>query len=296
MIISYIQGGLGNQMFQYAAGRALASRLEVELKLDLSWFIKCEGCTQRDYLLEKAFSITPAVATSDECAQLTWHRESRFSRLVRRFFQYPPPHANTCIYEPHSSYWPGFDTLTSPSILFGYWQNERYFKNIETTIRREFVFPAFRDNAQTLAERIRTTKNSVAVHVRRGDYASDPAAYQCHGICSKEYYDAALKYLITKLGSIELFLFSDEPLWVRDYFNCLGLPSTLVNFPEYFDAPWHDMHLMSLCNHHIIANSTFSWWGAWLSSKNGIICAPRKWFADTNKIHDSPVPRNWIHI
>lgn len=294
MIISRIQGGLGNQMFQYAAGRALALRLGAELKLDLSWFTNsCEGCTPRQYLLEDAFSLAPAHATPEECARLMWRKESSFSRLLRRIRRHPRQHATTHTHEPHFSYWPGFNALTSPTILTGYWQTEKYFKQIEAIIRRDFVFPAFKNRAVPLAERLCATPNSVAVHVRRGDYISDTTINNYHGVCSPDYYSAALKFVISKTDGIELFLFSDDPEWVKAHFNCNGLPSTVIDFSEHVDEPWHDMHLMSLCRHHIIANSSFSWWGAWLARTGGIICAPQKWFADLTS-DKNPVPEAWV--
>lgn len=293
MIIVSICGGLGNQMFQYAAGRALALRLRADLKLDLSWFTNiAEGCTPREYLLDDAFSLTPAVTTPDECAPLTWRRESYFSRLLRRIRRHPRPHAATYVCEPQTSYWQGFNALTSPTFLSGYWQNERYFSQIEAVIRRDFTFSDLKIRAAALAKRICASSNSVAVHVRRGDYVSNPVTNKIHGICSQEYYSAALKYLISKFDSIELFLFSDDPDWVKEHFDCSSLPSTVVAFSEHVDEPWHDMHLMSLCRHHIIANSSFSWWGAWLARKGGITCAPRKWYIE--KPDNNPAPEAWI--
>lgn len=294
MVISCMQGGLGNQMFQYATGRALALRLGVELKLDISWFSRAEGCAPRQYLLNKTFSLVPVIATARECAQLIWRRESFFSRVLRRIRHTPRLHAATCIREPHFSYWPDFSQLAAPAILLGYWQNEKYFENVEDTIRRDFTFPAIMEQSRIMAERICATPNSVAVHIRRGDYVSNTATNQFHGVCSPAYYKAALDALATRVDRFELFLFSDDPAWVRKQFDCKGIPATVIDFPEHVDAPWHDMHLMSLCHHHIIANSSFSWWGAWLANKGGNVYAPRRWFVAKNKLDDNPSCDRWI--
>lgn len=291
----WILGGLGNQMFQYAAGRALALRLGAELKLDLSWFSTiAEGDTPRRYMLGDAFSIAAATATPEECARLRWREESGFSRFLRAVRRRPRPYATTCICEPYFSYWADFERLTPPAYLLGYWQNELYFKAIADMIRQDFMFPPLRDEAETLAQRIRAARNPVAVHVRRGDYVSNPVTHRYHGVCSPEYYSEALAIIAAKAGSLELFLFSDDPAWVREHFGSEGFSVNVVEFSAHVNLPWHDMHLMSLCKHHITANSSFSWWGAWLANGGGMVCAPRRWFAEESKVADNPAPDKWI--
>lgn len=288
-------GGLGNQMFQYAAGRALASRLDVELKLDLSRFSTiAESDTSRRYMLGDAFSFAAATATPEECNRLMWREESGFLRFLRIARRRPRPYAATCVREPHFSYWTGFEQLNAPAYLLGYWQNEQYFKAIKDIIRRDFTFSPLQGEAEALAARIRSTRSPVAVHVRRGDYVSNPVTHQYHGVCPPEYYSEALEIITAKAGAPELFLFSDDPGWVRKHFNSCGFPSTVIDFPEHTAAPWHDMHLMSMCRHHIIANSSFSWWGAWLADKGGIVCAPRRWFAEPGREYENPAAASWV--
>jgi hypothetical protein len=296
MVICKLYGGLGNQMFQYAAGRALSLRHCVPLKLDLSWFssIVEEGATQRQYMLNKAFGVTNAVASPEECALLKWRKETLFEQLVRGMLRRPKSHAGTYISEPHYAYWPRFENSVVPAYLFGYWQNERYFIEAQDQIRRDFTFPPLPIETEGVASSIRQSSEPVAIHVRRGDYESNPHTNAIHGLCPSSYYRTALKTVAAATGKpLLLFIFSDDPEWVRNNFDTLGFPVTVVDFPAHRDEPWHDMHLMSLCKHHIIANSSFSWWGAWLAERGGIVCAPKHWFADENRKDDSPVPERW---
>jgi hypothetical protein len=292
-ILVQISGGLGNQMFQYAAGRALALRLNAELKLDLSWFADMQGCTQRRYMLD-AFKLPAAIADREECLRLIWAEESYWSRLKRFCLRRPRVHADSFVAEPHFAYWPGFESIASDACLAGYWQNEQYFKAVEERIRQDFTFPPLPAHCEEIAERLRQDPASVAVHVRRGDYCRDPHTNTVHGLCDQEYYRAALALLADHAGAqLSLFLFSDEPDWLRDNFDTQGIPATIADFPEHVDAPWHDMHLMTLCRYHIIANSSFSWWGAWLARRDSVF-APRRWFADPVKMADNPAPDRWM--
>lgn len=295
MIISHIQGGLGNQMFQYAAGRSLALRLQTELKLDLHWFSsQSEGSTERSFMLSAFPNIRTPEATQHEVDSLTYSARSFFDRLLRRSRQF----GRSYIVEPCFAYWNSFEKIIAPAYLLGYWQNELYFLNNAHTIRRDFTFPPLQNKeAQETAYQIQSSRHAVAVHVRRGDYASNPSIRQYHGLCPSEYYRKALELVIAKASlDCELFIFSDDPTWVREHFDTCGLSASVLDFPEHTSAPWHDMHLMALCRHHIIANSSFSWWGAWLTMRDGVVCAPRQWFADKSKVAESPVPDKWIRI
>lgn len=295
MIIVSICGGLGNQMFQYTAGRALALRLQTELKLDLSWFSSrsAEG-TARSFMLSAFPNIGASEATRQEIDSLTYSERSFFDRMLRRTRQFSHSH----IVEPHLNYWKGFEKIVAPAYLWGYWQNEHYFLDFSDIIKQDFTFPPFRNSkVEAMGHHIQRSSHAVAVHVRRGDYASDPSTNQYHGLCSPEYYRNSLKLVTAKTDlNCELFIFSDDPAWVREHFDSCGLPAHVLDFPEHVSSPWHDMHLMALCRHHIIANSSFSWWGAWLTMRDGVVCAPRQWFADKSKVAESPVPDRWIRV
>jgi hypothetical protein len=284
-VTTAIFGGLGNQMFQYTAGRALSIRLGVPLKLDLSWFSTiAKNDSTRPYMIGAFPSINVETAL----------KHGLFSRLLRRFFRqkigYVP--------EPGYAYWEGFQRITDPAYLYGYWQNEMYFNTITDLIRKDFTFPPLPSSeAEKIAARINDTDNAVAVHIRRGDYVSNASTHGFHGLCSQEYYTNAFKTIAARCASrLELFIFSDDSIWVRENFDTQGLSATVIDFPEHLSAPWHDMHLMTLCRHHIIANSSFSWWGAWLSNGDGIVIAPKRWFAEETMKHCNPSVSSWIKI
>ncbi|WP_084559486.1 alpha-1,2-fucosyltransferase [Nitratidesulfovibrio termitidis] len=295
VVVAAIRGGLGNQMFQYAAGRALASRLGVELKLDLSWFssVPC-GATPRRFMLDAFPNINIVEATGRECESLIYAPGSFFARLLR----WPRRYAQSYYVEPHFGYWEGFEQIVSPAYLLGYWQNERYFSGFAEIIRHDFGFPPLPSGVvKEVAGHIRGSRHAVAVHIRRGDYVSNPSTFQWHGLCVLDYYYAALEVIAAQIGSApELFLFSDDPGWVRENFDTRGMSSVVLDFQAHVDAPCYDMHLMSLCTHHVIANSSFSWWGAWLSGGNGVICAPNRWFADERRKYDNPSPYAWVRL
>jgi len=296
IVIARLMGGLGNQMFQYAAGRALALRLGLTLKLDLSWFADMEGCTPREYMLH-AFPIAAEEAGPEEIDSIAHCKQHILAKLLRR----PKRRGRHYITEPSYNYWPGFTYLAAPIYLDGYWQQEQYFADIADVIRRDFSFPSFDcQEATDLAEEIASSPKAVCVHIRRGDYAANPATNQFHGLCSPAYYEKALQTLAAKLGSaLKLFLFTDDPAWVRRNFDTQGYPATVVDFLEHQAKPWHDMHLMSLGAHHVLANSSFSWWGAWLAegkNKGGLTIAPERWFAVENRRNDTPVPARWITL
>lgn len=295
MIITRLTGGLGNQMFQYAAGRALALRLGLPLKLDISWFTDMAGFTPREYMLN-AFPITATKAEPEEIESLAGRKRKFLAKLPRR-----PKRRGGYIAEPSYNYWPGFASLAAPAYLEGYWQQERYFADIADIIRRDFSFPPFNSpEAEDLAAEIASSPQAVCVHIRRGDYAANPAAGRFHGLCSPAYYDKALQTLAAKLGSaLKLFVFTDDPPWARENFKARGYPATVIDFPEHQAEPWHDLSLMSLGPHHVLANSSFSWWGAWLAegkNQDGLTIAPERWFAAEERRKDTPVPERWMTL
>jgi len=288
-------GGLGNQMFQYAAGRALALRLGVPLKLDLSWFDAMQSViTPREYMLH-VFPVAAAIANPEEIERIACRKQNFFAKLLRRSKR---RHGRHYVKEPSYNCWPDFNFLTAPIYLDGYWQQEDYFADVADIIRKDFVFPVFTcKEVEKLAAKISAAAASVCVHIRRGDYSVDPTTKNTHGLCSPEYYAQALRILSQKLEKeLSLFLFTDDPVWVRKNFDMHGYPTIVVDFAEHQNKPWHDMHLMSLGMHHIIANSSFSWWGAWLSEGSGMIIAPKRWFVMAERQNDTPVPAEWIRI
>jgi hypothetical protein len=179
--------------------------------------------------------------------------------------------------------------------LEGYWQSEKYFVAIRDILLREFAFKYEQDaKSRDITKQIQKTE-SVSLHIRRGDYVHDPLTNQVHGLCSLEYYQKAVSYITQKIPNCHFYIFSDDHSWVSENFK-LDYPFTLV---DHNDASrnYEDLRLMSLCRHNIIANSSFSWWGAWLNTNHEkIVCAPKKWFNEPTLDTKDLIPESWVKI
>ncbi|MFA6222152.1 MAG: alpha-1,2-fucosyltransferase [Desulfomonilaceae bacterium] len=292
MVIVRLIGGLGNQMFQYATARAIAYRNRSTLKLDISFF---KNDPKRFYALSH-FNIIEEFASAEEIASF---RGSIMKKTCGRVFRFipslRPTRLRSIALERRQSFDPTVLKLPGNIYLVGYWCSEKYFKDIEPVIRREFKVktPAHHEN-EALAREI-FFQQSVSLHIRRGDYVSDPTTYNFHGLCPISYYLEAANRIAREIDDPHFYVFSDDKEWIQQYLK-LDWRCTYVthNGP---DQDYEDLRLISQCRHHIIANSTFSWWGAWLSDyPNKIVFSPKKWFRsmaiDTNSI----VPPNWRQI
>jgi len=298
MIIVKLIGGLGNQMFQYAAGRSLSHRLHTTLKLDTSWF---KHYPNRFYALKK-FNIQEDFASLKEIYTLSGRPQTMRQKLVHRVksfssfteknrFDKQPSY----YYEPHFHFDQKFFTLSEKVYVEGYWQSEKYFIDIEGIIRQELTVknPLTGKNLE-LANKIQSCE-SVSLHIRRGDYVTEPKAAKVHGICSQEYYLSAIQRLSEHIKKPHLFIFSDDPNWSK---NMLHIPYhfTIIDHNDH-KAAHEDLRLMSLCKNHIIANSSFSWWGAWLNlNSDKIIIAPKRWFNVDGYNTKDLIPDGWIRI
>ena len=296
-IYLHMCGGLGNQMFQYALGRALSLRLNAPLNINISTFAKPAAAAHNAWRLP----LFPCALRDNICVDATlpsfYHNIFRHIKLfVRDKWHQKLPLFSDIIIEPHFEYWDDIVNATAPVHLYGYWQSEKYFLDQTDQIRKDFTFPPLpAGEAQQVAARIRACPEAVSVHIRRGDYVSNPEALAFHGLPGPDYYRTALAHIRATLGDTTVFLFSDAPQWVRDNFDPYGHKVEVVdlNLPEF---PQHDMHLMSLCRHHIIANSSFSWWGAWLGSPSGITISPKRWFADSSVNTNDIYPPAWARL
>jgi hypothetical protein len=292
MVISRLCGGIGNQMFQYATGRALSVRLGSKLKLDRSWFKDMTGCTPRSYALGD-FRLEAEPAAERE---LTRPRMRRGRAFLHRLEVMSGLSARR-VEEPHFEYWRGFEELAGDVHLVGYWQSEKYFAGIRGTLLRELsVARDAEGKNRDVAEQI-AAADSVAVHVRRGDYATVAKTNAFHGVLGLAYYDRAFQHVASRVRSPKLFVFSDDPSWARDNLRT-ALPAVFVAH-NGADAGHEDLRLMSLCKHHIIANSSFSWWGAWLSGDGAkIVIAPRRWFENEEMDRQTGdlIPEGWVRL
>lgn len=291
MIVVKMQGGLGNQLFQYAMGRAVSIRLSCRLLLDISWYSRPPAeATQRVF----------GLADYPVCGEtVDWGVFAPFYFSVPRLGCVVADRDGIRVarsfYELGLGYQPSAEHIRVGSFLEGYWQSPKYFDDISSLLRREFVpLKAMTSKDAEVAALIEAAgKASVAVHVRRGDYLKSVHRAH-HGVCSDEYYIRALSYIKARLGGARLFVFSDDPDWVSTRSD-IFTNAVVVRHNSQEDA-FQDLRLMSLCQSHVIANSSFSWWGAWLSSGGEkLVIAPTCWLADGWQAPDL-LPAGWIRL
>ena len=293
MIISHILGGIGNQMFQYAAGRALSLSTHQIQNLDLNDFTGYQ--LHNGFELERVFNIDKVVkSTSSNIQELLSWRANSFAKKILRRSHFAKLRGQSFIVEPYFNYWPNFFELKQDCYLYGYWQSERYFKDFADIIRQDFAFkiPLDERNKQIALDIANT--QSVSLHVRRGDYINDTKNTSVMAVCSVNYYQDAIKYIKDRFEQPVLYIFSDDITWVKEHLST-ELPCVYIDHNNGLES-YRDMQLMSLCKHHIIANSSFSWWGAWLNpSADKVVIAPKKWFVNKNNIDDL-IPQDWIKL
>jgi len=295
MIKVALNGGLGNQLFQYATGKALALSNNTLLSLDLlSLASKLQWkslATYRKYELD-IFAIDaitnkplfnnkylyPLAKTHYFAAKFM--NKLRFNYVKERAFEFDAD----LLHQPDNTY------------LEGHFQSERYFKHIEPVLRKELVFKSNllglnKDWASMISQ-----TNSISLHIRRGDYLLNTNNLHKHGLTSVLYYKKTLEYISSKIEHPVFFIFTDDVKWVTESFN-IDFPFYVVDNNRTPDTSYVDMQLMSLCKHNIICNSTFSWWGAWLNANSHkIVIAPKQWFADTAINSKDIYPSEWIKL
>lgn len=295
MIITKLIGGLGNQMFQYATGRRAAYINKAELKLDISWFKNSEGAIKRDCLIN-TFNIKGVFATEEEINKLKSEDQGLFTLLYRRFLRFTKPyHKQSYILQRFFHFDPNILYVQDNTYLQGHWVSEKYFKDIENIIRKEFTFKDKPDATNKKMINKINNCNSVSIHIRRGDYIFDKKTNKRFGVCDIRYYFKAVYLIAKEIKDPHFFIFSDDPLWAKQNLH-LKFPCVYVDHNTGKKA-YEDMRLMSYCQHNIIANSSFSWWGAWLNqNRNKIVIAPKKWFRDKSINTKDLIPQSWVKI
>ncbi len=295
MIIVKLEGGLGNQMFQLAIGRILAEKNQTSLTFDQTFFNnnkKREGHTPRNYEL-KIFKGSYPFAGEEEI--LNFHRLSKINRIKKKLGLNYPKTFRESSFE--------FSTrvlsLKAPIYLRGFFQSYKYFKGYEELIKNIFVFPQNRleEKNLVLLNHIRNNQ-TLGIHIRRGDYVQDKSIQKYHGNLTSEYYLKAISTVVSKIPGLTLILFSDDTQWVKKEFQNLDYPKIFVDYNTNENS-WKDMYLMSCCKHQIIANSSFSWWAAWLNENPAkMIIAPKKWFEKSEKDMNTKdlIPPQWFRI
>jgi hypothetical protein len=295
MIITHLKGGLGNQMFQYAAGLALAEKHHVDLKLDLSFLEASTGSsefTKRNFDLD-IFDFNYHVASSSEIKLFTGKEKSFLYRVRRKFFS---SSIKQKIYRyDQLNFDPGFAALGPDVFMDGYFQSPHYFLKAEDQIRSHFRFKnAATGRNKELAGEIGAC-NSVSIHVRRGDYLSPVNLSLFGNIATLDYYSKAISKMKAELTDPKFYVFSDDAEWVKQNIT-VDAPVTYIDFNSG-DNSFEDMRLMSLCRHNIIANSSFSWWGAWLNDNSSKkVIAPSAWINDPQCVAEDVIPESWQRI
>ena len=266
-------------------GRSLAHKLGVELILDDRYLVRK---SQHTGLVLNAFKIRARVMDNAE--------RQRFSevkiRLARWFKKLIRP-LGKVFWETQYNYDPSIETTPVGQLLIGFWQTERYMGNI-FQLRLDIELKAPLAEPAQKVKRIIDAVESVALHVRRGDYLKDQKTIARHGVCSQNYYQRAIDLVLAEKPTGEFFVFSDDPKWVKAH---LRLPPqcTYVSAPDI--TAEEDLVLMGSCKHQIIANSTFSWWGAWLNNNcDKVVVCPTPWFDDNNIDTIDLLPANWHQL
>jgi hypothetical protein len=280
-------------MFQYAVARKLAHDHNTSVYLDLVSYENQAACdTARGYELNcfnlKA-NLLPSSRRPIESEEIY---NNKYGRLLR--IKHLLQKKNLNIYhEPHHQYDNTVANLDDNSYLIGYWQSEKYFSDIRNILLKDFSFtkPATGKNATLLKDIL--ASESISLHVRRGDYVSNAATNKFHGTKDNDYYHKALSIITSKTKNPIIFVFSDDPKWCKQ--NLKFDQKTI-----YVDGNvngFEDMRLMMNCKHNIIANSSFSWWAAWLNQNpNKIVVAPLVWFNDSSINTKDVIPKTWIKI
>lgn len=287
-----LNGGLGNQMFQWAFSRALSDKFGVDVGFDYSYFEEVKAAnhvTTRVFELD-AFGISCPSVEQDELQKVNRPEFSAkfLNTLAKKF---PKTFGITYVREKYTSI---FDKkiFSYPGYIFyeGYFQNEKYFKKLREILLKDFSLKLPLDERnQMVLDRILST-NSVSIHVRRGDYVTLDYVNKIHGTCSLDYYKNAIEYISKKVESPHFFIFSDDIDWVIKNLK-IDYPFSVIDFNQ--GKGWFDMHLMKNCKHNITANSSFSWWGAWLNNNpHKIVIAPKDWTITKQKC--DIIPSSWV--
>jgi hypothetical protein len=302
-LIVALAGGLGNQLFQYAFGRRLTLVNNAEMYLDASGYAtqKWEDAETGFRTCELPnFEIAGRFLESETGRANSGLRIRRRTRKLWYFFlsiadSWRPYYLRRNVVEPADMYFKFDERVYNRAVkgrvtIRGFWQSQRYFRDIADVLRRELLVKNEMDvpNAQLAA--IMSTTNSVGVHVRHGDNAGTMAASL--GVLPGEYYDLAIRRLSRDVSHLHLYVFSDDIPWARQVLKP-EQPTTFVdhNGPA---RSHEDLRLMTFCKHHIMGNSTFSWWGAWLGKKDGqIVYAPRRYYQNIDRPNPDLYPESW---
>ena len=272
------QCGLGNQLFQYAFYKCMENKEGGELYADLSTYL----FNKRNFELNKCFSgiklniLIPGSVGQEYFSDSLFFDEKNGGVI-------PPEKADVSTLNIQKGYFRGF------------WQSYVFVQQVESVLKKDLVFKYKNDKGLIrLTSKLKKLSNTCSIHVRRGDYTSSVCEGTLGDVCDIAYYQKAIEYMLKTHPDLTFYLFSEDAEWLREN---LCIANSIIIDKEMFDdyEDWYDMYLMSLCKHNIIANSTFSWWGAWLNNNpNKVIVAPVRWRFDCD-IKDI-CPPEWTRL
>lgn len=292
-----LMGGMGNQMFQFAAGYSIAKRCNVPLFLDDSFYLnqsQMPNVTPRDYMLDLFRMDSSRVPVSRRCCTVL-PRGCLSGKLLRAIFKRMIPRWYVSEYSHEFN--SRISALRPPLYLDGYWQSPKYFHDCEGDLRKIFTSAVeFPEQIDTLAMVIKANPDYVAVSVRRGDYVTNPNAAKLHGALGMNYYQNAMSYVRAVISAPRFKIFTDDNEWAHTAFG--NAPDVEIVPEDLFGVRFEQkFELMRSCKHHIIANSSYAWWAAWLRHvPPGLTISPRKWFAGRSKTPEDLIPAGWEKI
>lgn len=291
MIIVRLKGGMGNQMFQYALGRALSIKNNTELELDITFLLDRTpraNFTFRNYDLD-LFNIKAKISSQVEISSFYRILTSKLGLFLNYFYK---KFIRLDGVEKSFNFDENILNLKDGCYLDGYWQSYKYFEDISDIIREDFILknpPSLK--IQNLKEVIEK-ENSLCIHVRRGDYVGN----KNHEVVGREYYDGSVLKLRSLVRIDKIYVFSDDIKWCEENMK-FDLPVMFVGVEYSGIKDEGHLFLMQSCKYFIISNSSFSWWGAWLSNhKDKVVIVPKQWFPDISINSDDLIPKEWIRI
>jgi len=290
-VIIKIIGGVGNQMFQYAFAYSLSQKINVPLKIDISAF---EFYDIRQYALDH-YCIDLDIATEDDVCRLKYPPESLVAKFIRKLIRQSKLLAKTYYKESSFQFDKNVFNQSGDVYFEGYWQSEKYFSNYRVDLLKLFVLKDPVHAKSRFYQQQILDSHAVSLHIRRGDYVTDEKTNSFHGTCNLNYYKNAVSYITSQGKNPCFFVFSDDLSWAKANLGFIENFSFIELGTDSLDH--EEMWLMSQCEHNIIANSSFSWWGAWLNQHpNKIVIAPCRWFTDSSIDTRDLIPETWVRL
>lgn len=294
MILVNIIGGLGNQMFQYAFGYAISKENNIKIKLDIRGYnsYHLRNYELGLYNIEESsklkfkydFLFNKLNGNTSHLNKVTRKVLQNFLRRTKFYYQ----EREEFIFDKEV-----FDIRTN-TYFYGYWQNEKYFKKYRKELIKIFTLKSIHSKTKEYQQKIIDCE-AVSIHIRRGDYVTNANISSVHGVCDINYYKKAVKEVLKNKKQIQFFIFSDDMFWAKnnlDFINNKIFVELDSNIPDH-----EEMYLMSKCKHNIIANSSFSWWGAWLNQySDKKVIAPKKWLNNSKLNANDLIPASWIRL